>query len=482
MSAQGTDLRSHAATLRRRAGWLIAAAVVGLAAGAAYVRGRAAPAHQYHTGSASDTGSGREQQLRRRHPGAHRPERQHLAAGRRGRGSGPPGREVEKMVEVSAADQPAHPDRRDLDQTRPRRRRCPRPWRTRTSTTSATPLARSRRPPWQTSTTGGRTCRRRSTSCRRRSRRRTKRQQAARPDSPEGREEAQLLAGLRTQQADLALQLDKVEDKIAAGTPVGTLRAPERWSSSRRPAADGTLDRGCGCSSGPPSVRWPAPCWRSLVVLATARRDPRVRLRDDIADAVGSPVLAAMRSRPQRSVAGWSTLLETYQATPVESWALRQVLRGLVPRRADRVARVAGRLDHPQSLTVVSLSGDGRGLAIGPQLAAFASSLGIVDPTGAHRGSRTGAEPVGACATERTAPARPNLFLGNVPDGDDGRPDDLPGRRGAHGIPYLGDTPASGCHDSLRRRRHGQRTGTGPRRRRSGRCRSSHRRDRGRRS
>ncbi len=50
----------------------------------------------------------------------------------------------------------------------------------------------------------------------------TKRQQAADPDSPEGREEAQLLAGLRTQQANLALQLDKVEDKIAAGTPVGS--------------------------------------------------------------------------------------------------------------------------------------------------------------------------------------------------------------------------------------------------------------------
>ena len=79
---------------------------------------------------------------------------------------------------------------------------------------------------------------------------------------------------------------------------------------------------------------WSARSWRRVVLLATARRDPRVRLRDDIADAVGSPVLAAVRSRPQQSVAGWSTLLETYEATPVESWAFRQVLRGLAA--ADR--------------------------------------------------------------------------------------------------------------------------------------------------
>ena len=48
-----------------------------------------------------------------------------------------------------------------------------------------------------------------------------KRQQAVDPDSAEGRKEAQLLAGLRTQQADLSVQLDKVEDKIATGGPRG---------------------------------------------------------------------------------------------------------------------------------------------------------------------------------------------------------------------------------------------------------------------
>ncbi len=155
-----------------------------------------------------------------------------------------------------------------------------------------------------------------------------------------------------------------------------------------------------------------------IVLLATARRDPRVRLRDDIADAVGSPVLAAVRSRPQRSVAGWSTLLETYEATPVESWAFRQVLRGLVPADRKGEPRAAGKVDHPQSLTVVSLSGDGRGLAIGPQLAAFASSLGIATRLVTAVGHDRAATLWAACAADRAGPTRPGLFVGDVPDGE----------------------------------------------------------------
>ena len=267
-----------------------------------------------------------------------------------------------------------------------------------------------------------------------------KRQQAVDPSSPDGKEEAQLLAGLRTQQAQLALQLDKVEDKIATGAPVGA-------------SATGTLVvQQATTATGPTSVMrllvWvPLGALACTVIavailLAAGQRDLRIRLRDDIADAIDSPVLAAIRSRPQRSVAGWSTLLETYQATPVESWALRQVLRGLVPADRKGLSRSAGRVDHPQSLTVVSLSGDARGLAIGPQLAAFASSLGVVTrlvPTVGHVRAPT---LWAACATERKAPARPGLLVGNVPD--DEKVDltiflvVVERTR-----PYLGDTPAT---------------------------------------
>jgi hypothetical protein len=153
------------------------------------------------------------------------------------------------------------------------------------------------------------------------------------------------------------------------------------------------------------------------VVLATARRDPRVRLRDEIADAVGSPVLAAAVSRPQRSVAGWSTLLETYEATPVESWAFRQLLRGLVAEDRNAESRVGGKLSHPDSLTVVSLAGDSRGVALGPQLAAFAASQGITTHLVLTAGHESVAALWAACAIEHDDAVRPGLYVGEVPDG-----------------------------------------------------------------
>ena len=268
----------------------------------------------------------------------------------------------------------------------------------------------------------------------------TARLKALDPVSPEADEEAQLLAGLTTEEANLIVQLDRVKDKIAEGTPAGT-------------SASGTL------VVQPATAAIGQPTWLRLLiwapiaalvclfaavalVLAGARRDPRIRLRDDIADAVGSPVLAGIRSQPQRSVAGWSTLLEAYQATPVESWAMRQVLRGLVPADRRSSSRSTGRVDHPQTLTVVSLAGDGQGLALGPQLAAFAASLGIITrlvPTVGHvRAPNLWA----ACAVDRDGAARPGLFVGAMPSTD--KVDltiYLVVVERMH--PYLGDTPAT---------------------------------------
>ncbi len=247
----------------------------------------------------------------------------------------------------------------------------------------------------------------------------TGRQQQVEPGSGDGRREAQLLAGLRTEQADLSLQLDKVQDDIATSAPGGS----SGGISVIQPATTAT-----GHSTERRLLIW-APLGALIctalavvVLLATSRRDPRVGRRDEIADAVGSPVLAAVRSRPQRSVAGWSTLLETYEATPVEAWAFRKLLRGLVPagRGQDRKAepRAAGKVEHPQSITVVSLSGDGRGLAIGPQLAAFATTVGIATRLVAAVGEDKAAPLWAACAMDRAAPLRPGLFVGDVPDGE----------------------------------------------------------------
>jgi hypothetical protein len=66
---------------------------------------------------------------------------------------------------------------------------------------------------------------------------------------------------------------------------------------------------------------------------------------------------------------------------------------------------------------VVSLSDDVRGLAIGPQLAAFASSLGITTRLVTRVGDEKAAALWAACSAEHGGQLRPGLYVGDAPDG-----------------------------------------------------------------
>lgn len=237
------------------------------------------------------------------------------------------------------------------------------------------------------------------------------------PTSADGRKDAQLSARLQAEQANVALQLDKVKEATTANSPS---QAPAKTTRVVDPATPPV-----GQSLLRPLLLW-APlgtfigaALAALALLSMARTDPRARLRDEIADAVGSPVLGAVQSRPQRSIAGWSTLLETYAAGPVDAWAFRQVLRALVPpearsqvRRGD--VRRVGSVDHPRSITVVSLSGDPRALAVGPQMAAFMASLGVTTRLLTAVGNEHAAPLWAACAAERQTDPRSGLVVGEV--------------------------------------------------------------------
>jgi capsular polysaccharide biosynthesis protein len=106
----------------------------------------------------------------------------------------------------------------------------------------------------------------------------------------------------------------------------------------------------------------------SIGVLAKVRGDRRLRLRDEIADAVGLPVLASVSSFRANDVSDWTYLLEHYSPTAVEAWSLRKTLHLLD-------LDVKG--GAPVSLTVLSFTGDDKALPLGPQLAALAESIGI---------------------------------------------------------------------------------------------------------
>jgi len=107
----------------------------------------------------------------------------------------------------------------------------------------------------------------------------------------------------------------------------------------------------------------------SIIALSIDRTDRKLWERDAIADAIGVPVIASVPVAHPSSAAGWRKLLEGYDPGVVHGWSLRKALHHL-----DLIDVKGGR---GASLTVLSLSSDPGAVALGPQLAVFAASLGI---------------------------------------------------------------------------------------------------------
>lgn len=113
-----------------------------------------------------------------------------------------------------------------------------------------------------------------------------------------------------------------------------------------------------------------------IVALAISRRDKRLRARDEIANSVGLPVLAWFPVAHPSEAAGWTRLLQEYKPAAVHAWRLRTALRRVgVGVPDDTLSN--GHDGGSSSLAVVSLASDPGALALGPQLAAFAASVGI---------------------------------------------------------------------------------------------------------
>lgn len=149
---------------------------------------------------------------------------------------------------------------------------------------------------------------------------------------------------LRSPGAPDALVLQRAN--FAAGTSLAT-----------RMAVDGGLGIVLGAVAG------------SVFVLAVGRGDRRLRHRDEIADATGVPVLASIPVPHVPDAAGWARLLDDYEPDAVQAWSLRRVLQ--------RLGITDGTRGNGGCLAIVSLSSDHRALALGPQVATFAASLGV---------------------------------------------------------------------------------------------------------
>jgi hypothetical protein len=138
-----------------------------------------------------------------------------------------------------------------------------------------------------------------------------------------------------------------------------------------------------------------------IVSLAVGRKDRRLRERDDIANSIGIPVLASIPVSHPSDAAGWTRLLEDYKPAATHAWRLRAALQQL-GLAGHALSRPLDNGDGGFSIAVLSLSSDLGALALGPQLAVFAASLGI--PTMLVIGPQQEAS---AAATLSTAGAMP---------------------------------------------------------------------------
>lgn len=134
-----------------------------------------------------------------------------------------------------------------------------------------------------------------------------------------------------------------------------------------------------------------------VTALAVRRKDHTLRERDEIANSIGLPVLVSLPVGHPSSAAGWVKLLSDYKPTAVDVWNMRKALQYLGVPDASRTYS-NGHGGDAFSLAVISLSSDPRAIALGPQLAVFAASMGL--PTTLVIGPQGD---VNAAATLRTA-------------------------------------------------------------------------------
>ena len=182
--------------------------------------------------------------------------------------------------------------------------------------------------------------------------------------SSAGQRDASLISSLRTEQEEVSLQLNNVNNQIVNAQLSGTLSAgatrvlqnaaivpTSKTQLVLYPAMGAAAGLFGGC----------------LFVFFRSRRDRRLLLRDEMAAAIGLPVLASLESSSCKSTKDWRRLLEQYRPSPVDSWSLRRLLHRLAPTDTEQGAQ----------LRLLAFADDGPAIAVGVRLAKSATELGI---------------------------------------------------------------------------------------------------------
>ena len=240
------------------------------------------------------------------------------------------------------------------------------------------------------------------------------------PGSPEALRTAAIIDALRLDQVDAARQLSSVNARVAdaelsaalsrRGTRVletATVTDEPRWPGAA--ALPMAIGGGIGLLLA------------AALAFARDKYDRRLRTRDEVAEAVGAPVVASLPVPRCKGVNGCRALLQRWTASATERIALRHAFAQL------RLAE----LGPGANLVVIVLAGDRSAVLLAGQLATFAASSGTRtafavcsdDPAVAHiRSACKSVEPQeadGPAGDEPEFTARPHLCLHDLgADGD----------------------------------------------------------------
>jgi capsular polysaccharide biosynthesis protein len=181
--------------------------------------------------------------------------------------------------------------------------------------------------------------------------------------SSAGQQDTSLLTALNAQQSQATLQLDSVNSEIAvaqlgssaanAGTEV-----IQKATIATKPSIVGSIIKVIlgglvGLALG------------SVIIVLLYRGDRRLRRRDQLAEAVGVPVVLSLATSRRSKNIEWTEFLETYQPSSVDRWRVRKSLRDLALWEAT-----------PSTLLVLSLPGDADSLIVAPQIALTVAAQG----------------------------------------------------------------------------------------------------------
>ncbi len=183
--------------------------------------------------------------------------------------------------------------------------------------------------------------------------------------SAAGQRDVVLLGSLQGQQDQVSLQLNTVTSQIASAqlatrSTENTTRIFQRATAQPEsafalPLKAGIIGFAVGLLGG------------AIFVLVRLQRGHRLRHRDEIARAAGSPVIASLDAPSCTNPSAWRELLES-RPRATNEWALRHVLHSL---------RNSGGQGPVRHLRVISFANDTPALTTGPRLALHAAASGM---------------------------------------------------------------------------------------------------------